>query len=1221
MPYACLGTAEVQLGWYHVPCIMFVVLMGFCVLLLFWRPRSPGAQHASNLVRLKTMQMLLLILVRLEEATAALSSVSALLSSGTAHGTGNETAVAAGITSSLWRDCAAVLKRSVRARIPDFQVLVAARQHAASRAAPGSAGSSSGGDGNDARAQAELLLPRILQVLARYVGLFPESLAESRLDLPRLLADPAALSSPPALLQTLGLLRAAPPRSGGWLAAAKGVSTDAISALQNHPSDPKKAKTDKGGGGVGGGGKGEATPSYLGVLLALVARSREPGSRMGQLRYEAEALATSVLQDCGLVGDADAGAEEEARIWLLHVRSRPERAACLERLCVEAGLTRLHSLSLTALSILEQDAPDAQASPRSAGPGLAATERGGGDDDGDHKHVAVAGVGGGAEGGSAWSGGRGMLAMVACPPKLAKQMQLWGRAVGAVGQAAAAGGVSPLLVCALEKFAKSAGKGKTSAQGSAGAEVEEAYVSEVIATLFHWSARPMAVVRALHMLGGAQDAAGEGGVSVVSRALQPLAAYCSRMVASVDAQVDARACRGLVAEEELLASGLFGQGGEGELRELSWRVWGAGGAGMLLALVVRAAGEGGNGEAVRVLEKMVRVMPWPVLLSQAFAGGATTLTDGRVLASLHRGLHAAEVHTPQLRAYARQLLLHLTSLLVSYEAMDKAGDEARRSAAASSCHELLQLLLAVLDCLWARVAAATDAKGAKASIVLQGAASGAGRNAGEECKALVETSEQLLAHTALRTVFVGACSAVAEGSSSGHDGTSGPVSMLALTVTHAISRSIAFLLSRPWHACGARSRRTQGPERALGDAARPYYDALVDAASSHIADLKRAQQQLGQGAEAGGDEEDRGGRKKSRKSQNGQTVQRDIVGAGARLVGRSDVNGAHLTLSALRMLHAHLADDKARGLVLAILGLDLHCEHTQREVDGYCVLAAEMIRSLSRRGASFTCRRTLKRLLATCAHVQTLPARHKLSSSLDSLAHTLIRSCVDASVYIPSAAGGRGAPGSLVGGESGVNEDDVAMIAMDGQAALMESLFSRLVWVCMCALMCVCVCVCVCVCARARLCVCMPTLQVSELVLFARTLLCSKTHERRQLCGFLARAVPSLRGDVLSALDDTATKHGAGGATGSARKKRARAEQASDPDADDAGTGVNEQQLDGNARMCSLLPLVLQVAACLSPLLCVSYAALGCRVLRALRRAAPGRLSLSASLHAAYALA
>jgi hypothetical protein len=128
-------------------------------------------------------------------------------------------------------------------------------------------------------AQAQLLLPRILQVLARYLALFPESLAESRLELPRLLADPAALASPPALLQTLALLRAAPPRSGGWLAAAKAVSPASLGALavKSGSSDTRK-KTDKADAGGGGsrsvGGGGGAAVSYFGVLLGLVAQAR-----------------------------------------------------------------------------------------------------------------------------------------------------------------------------------------------------------------------------------------------------------------------------------------------------------------------------------------------------------------------------------------------------------------------------------------------------------------------------------------------------------------------------------------------------------------------------------------------------------------------------------------------------------------------------------------------------------------------------------------------------------------------------------------------------------------------------------------------------------------------------------------------------------------------------------------------------------------------------------
>jgi len=51
---------------------------------------SPGLQHASYLVRLATAQMLLLILARLDSAVGALCGVSAVLSSATAHGAGNE---------------------------------------------------------------------------------------------------------------------------------------------------------------------------------------------------------------------------------------------------------------------------------------------------------------------------------------------------------------------------------------------------------------------------------------------------------------------------------------------------------------------------------------------------------------------------------------------------------------------------------------------------------------------------------------------------------------------------------------------------------------------------------------------------------------------------------------------------------------------------------------------------------------------------------------------------------------------------------------------------------------------------------------------------------------------------------------------------------------------------------------------------------------------------
>jgi hypothetical protein len=139
-----------------------------------------------------------------------------------------------------------------------------------------------------------------------------------------------------------------------------------------------------------------------------------------------------------------------------------------------------------------------------------------------------------------------------------------------------------------------------------------------------------------------------------------------------------------------------------------------------------------------------------------------------------------------------------------------------------------------------------------------------------------------------------------------------------------------------------------------------------------------------------------------------------------------------------------------------------------------------MIRSLSERGGSFTCARTINRLLATCGNVQTVTNHRRLTGSLDALALTLIRSCVDASVYMPSphAAGARvvGGLASLDaakvgsrsgGGGGGVNEDDVAIIEMERRPSLMA------------------------------------------------TLLSSSSSARRNLCALLARAVPSLRRDVV----------------------------------------------------------------------------------------------------------
>jgi len=66
----------------------------------------------------------------------------------------------------------------------------------------------------------------------------------------------------------------------------------------------------------------------------------------------------------------------------------------------------------------------------------------------------------------------------------------------------------------------------------------------------------------------------------------------------------------------------------------------------------------------------------------------------------------------------------------------------------------------------------------------------------------------------------------------------------------------------------------------------------------------------------------------------------------------------------------------------------------------------------------------------TVTHLQhTRTNRRKLTSSLDSLAHVLIRSCIDASVYMPSTFGGTAGTRRGIATAS-ANEDDVAVIEM-----------------------------------------------------------------------------------------------------------------------------------------------------------------------------------------------
>ena len=149
----------------------------------------------------------------------------------------------------------------------------------------------------------------------------------------------------------------------------------------------------------------------------------------------------------------------------------------------------------------------------------------------------------------------------------------------------------------------------------------------------------------------------------------------------------------------------------------------------------------------------------------------------------------------------------------------------------------------------------------------------------------------------------------------------------------------------------------------------------------HLDALKCQQVRLG-GGEALADDDDGNTKKKSRKSKGGETLkgesaERDVAGGGGggAWEGGGRVGGGDVTLAALWVLREHLAADKARAVVLAILGLDLQCKHTQELVDRYCGVAAGIIRALSERGASFTCHRTIQRLLATCGQVQPLPHR------------------------------------------------------------------------------------------------------------------------------------------------------------------------------------------------------------------------------------------------------
>ena len=154
-------------------------------------PMSAGLQHVSQVVKLATIRVVIHIMMRLGEASRW-------------AGRGWS-----GVPVSVVDEA----RRMVRGRLPDFQVLLALRLATSSLCSSGdSQGAAAGG----------LILPRVVQAMGLYVELFPECLAESRVDLSKLMADEAMLGSAPVLHRTLGLLLASPPMSGSWLSAGKG---------------------------------------------------------------------------------------------------------------------------------------------------------------------------------------------------------------------------------------------------------------------------------------------------------------------------------------------------------------------------------------------------------------------------------------------------------------------------------------------------------------------------------------------------------------------------------------------------------------------------------------------------------------------------------------------------------------------------------------------------------------------------------------------------------------------------------------------------------------------------------------------------------------------------------------------------------------------------------------------------------------------------------------
>ena len=162
--------------------------------------------------------------------------------------------------------------------------------------------------------------------------------------------------------------------------------------------------------------------------------------------------------------------------------------------------------------------------------------------------------------------------------------------------------------------------------------------------------------------------------------------------------------------------------------------------------------------------------------AQAAMVGEGALSHGRVSVALHRGVAAAAREGSRaLCACARQILLHLSSVLVAYtNSSEPVG------ALKQSCHELLYLFMSVLDCMWSRVVATKPAL------------------ARQEWSVLINTAEKLLAHPALCVPFLTSCAPESGEGSAGSGRLRARRAEIVMTVTYWMCKIIDYVLSRPW---------------------------------------------------------------------------------------------------------------------------------------------------------------------------------------------------------------------------------------------------------------------------------------------------------------------------------------------------------------------------------------------------------------------------------------